>query len=140
MNHAVVQVSWHDAVAYAEWAGKRLPFEEEWGKAARGAEGRNYPWGDEFDSSLCNTSESGIGTTTRVGNYSPAGDSRSGCVDMAGNVWEWTASDYDKNAKVVRGGSWQDGSYKASCAFRGSRYGTDATRFDMGFRCVRGSE
>jgi len=107
LDHPVVQVIWHDAVAYAEWAGVRLPTEQEWEKAARGVDGRVYPWGDEFDPTRCNTRESGVRTTTPVDRYSPDGDSSCGCADMAGNVWEWTASEVEPGSerRVLRGGS-----------------------------------
>jgi sulfatase modifying factor 1 len=127
MDHPVVQVSWHDAVAYAEWAGVRLLTEQEWEKAARGMDGRIYPWGDEFDPARCNTRESGIGTTTPVGRYSlrlhpelvEGGDSPCRCVDMAGNVWEWTASEWKPGGgRVLRGGSFIDGEDRARCAAR----------------------
>jgi formylglycine-generating enzyme required for sulfatase activity len=119
-DHPVVQVSWHDAVAYAEWAGARLLTEEEWEKVARGIDGRIYPWGDEFDLARCNTYESGIGTTTPVGRYSPDGDSPCGCADMAGNVWEWTASEPELGSadRVLRGGAFLDYAGVVRCAFR----------------------
>ena len=108
-THPVVYVNWHDARAYAEWAGLHLLSEAQWEKAARGGlqipnpqnpgelvdnpnPRRRYPWGDEFDKSRCNTDESGTGDTTPVGKYSPQGDSPYGVTDMAGNVWEWTRS------------------------------------------------
>ena len=98
-DHPVVNVSWKDAVAFCRWlsqaSGKtiRLPTEAEWEKAARGDDGRIYPWGDEPPTKeLCNFSNN-VGDTTPVGQY-PAGASLCGALDMAGNVWEWTGSLY----------------------------------------------
>ncbi|NTV64120.1 MAG: SUMF1/EgtB/PvdO family nonheme iron enzyme, partial [Oscillochloris sp.] len=113
-DHPVVGVSWDDAVAYAAWSGKRLPSAAEWQRAA-GGPGRRYPWGDEFDPGRCNTREAGIGSTTSVGAYSPAGDSPHGVADMAGNVWEWLSDPAGANDdyRLLRGGAWR---YSASFA------------------------
>jgi formylglycine-generating enzyme required for sulfatase activity len=89
-----VNISWHEAEAFAKWSGKRLPIEAEWEKAARGTDGRIYPWGNEFDKTRLNCAEAKIKKTTPVTKY-PQGRSFYGCFDMAGNVWEWTADWYD---------------------------------------------
>jgi len=136
-DHPVAYVSWEDAVAYAEWAGGRLPTEQEWEKAARGIDGRVYSWGDEFDAARCNARESGIETTTPVGRYSPGGDSPCGCTDMAGNVWEWTASEWEpgRDVRVLRGGAFGCEGRNVRCAarFRLSPYYRGR---DFGFRLV----
>jgi formylglycine-generating enzyme required for sulfatase activity len=172
INCPAVFVSWHDARAYCAWLtevwraeGKiaasevvRLPTEAEWEKAARGVHGYRWPWGDEWDETRCNNDELGLGNTCAVGLFSNA--SPYGCLDIAGQVWEWTTSllrdnlrgiefEYPYNPsdgrenlnvgsevhRVLRGGSFIDDRFRTRCAFRYGYY--PKGRFHiLGFRVV----
>jgi toxoflavin biosynthesis protein ToxD len=147
----VVLVSWDDAVAYCEWLGGRLPTEAEWEKAARGTDGREWPWGDQWDPARCNTMESfNPPHMTAAGSFSPSGDSPYQVADMSGNVWEWCASvivpyPYQSadgresraalGQRVIRGGSWGEGRYRCRCASRNATK-PDDMGFTIGFRVV----
>lgn len=154
-DHPIVNVTWDDAKAYADWAGVLLPTEAQWEKAARGADGRIFPWGNDWDPTKCHNLIGGNlnANTSPVGSY-PAGASPYGCLDMAGNVsqWcaDWYADDYYQHApaknprgpdngdyRVLRGGAWHLGLdiYLYRCAYRFGYYPDYEWSF-FGFRCA----
>lgn len=107
-THPIVNVSWNDCKAYADWAALRLPTGAEWQLAASGGDGRWFPWGQDWDPSKCVNSDSNPrrSSTSPVGTL-PAGDSPFGCSDMSGNAFEWCANDYE-DGKEMRGATWID--------------------------------
>ncbi len=132
-KHPVVLVSWYDVVAYCRWVGKPFPNLQQWEKAARGTDGRKYPWGDKYEDGRCNSYHEGLEKTTPVDKY-PKGVSPYGCYDMAGNVWEWTSTPKEIGW-VLKGGSWFDGDVRV----RSTAYGWAQPHVkgnNTGFRCV----
>jgi formylglycine-generating enzyme required for sulfatase activity len=163
LDHPVVDVSWEEARAFCAWLSNqqspiedpqcpiRLPTEAEWERAARGADGRMFPWGIAWDGARANTRESVRGITSPVGAY-PDGASAEGCLDMAGNVWEWTSSldvryPYDAadgredphapGRRILRGGCYANPHGYARCACR-FRLAPSAHNEFLGFRLARG--
>lgn len=146
-NHPVVFVSWHDANSYCSWAGRRLPTEAEWEKAARGPNGNIYPWSDAAPQDFLVNYNNHLGTTSDV-NAHPYGVSAYRAADMAGNVWEWVGSLYQpypydetdgredlssSGQRVLRGGSWKDDTVRSAFRFR---LDPKTTSSNIGFRCA----
>ncbi len=135
-RHPIINLTCSEAMAYAEWVGKRLPTEDEWEKAARGPDGRLWPWGNRFDERLCATTwrfDYDQRDTTMVGGFSPQGDSVYGVSDV-GHIWEWTASWFESvRYKVVRGGPWRDTKEPPLVINRSFE---DDRAHDVGFRCA----
>ncbi len=150
----VTGVTLSDAEAYARWAGKRLPTEEEWEAAAHGRTPTVFPWGNAFDPSRANVKASGLGAPVRVGTY-PAGASPFGVLDMTGNVWEWTASEarlypgsnekppsWDKplepgvRLQIIRGGAFTEDTKRCTVTYR-NWVPSDFKARELGFRCAQ---
>lgn len=146
-EHPVVNVDLDDARAYARWAGKRLPTEEEWQYAAQGGDGRKYPWGDTMSPGRCNAGETGATTPVRA---FPEGRSPFGCYDMCGNIWQWTESEHSDGRTrfcIIRGGSFYTAKGSGWYMDGGPRPANFAAKFllmwpgldrcsTIGFRCV----
>ena len=151
-NQPVSGITWYEADAYARWCNKRLLTEAEWERAARGTDGRVYPWGNEMDYTKLYYILSGTSRLKNVGSYS-AGASPDGILDMSGSLWEWTSDWYEENyysitpienptgpnegnEKILRGGAWNSDRLQWKSTYRNHER-PGIRRFDIGFRCAR---
>ena len=133
-DHPVVFVTWHDAHAYAQWAGKLLPDSRQWEKAARGTRGEAYPWGNQPTPAKCNAREGGIGSTTPVDRYH-SGVSPYGVYDLCGNVWEWCSTETEPGRYELKGSAFTSPFHRATP----STFNDAAAEMnddDTSFRCV----
>ena len=151
-SYPMTKIDWYQSRAYCEWRGARLPSEAEWEKAARGPDGRMYPWGEEFDPSYVSPNYDKANGIVDVGTYEK-GKSPYGLYDMAGNVWEWTATlylpypgnqaapeDYREGEYVLRGGASHFGDpYALTTWFRYASFAEDQENY-IGFRCARAAQ
>jgi formylglycine-generating enzyme required for sulfatase activity len=158
MRHPVERVSWHEATAYAAWAGLRLPTEAEWERAARGADGRRWPWGDRFDEARAVVWDNAkaLGVTTVAIDRFPGGESSDGVRHLAGNVEEWVLDELvpyagsahrspvtEGGCRVLRGGSWFYTNEYARGSFRRGalpEFTGYAGAGGPGFRCARDAD
>jgi len=148
-NYPMIRVDWHTAKAYCSWAGRALPTEAQWEKAARGTTGRIYPWGNDLPNGGLLNYNNDVGDVTEVGSY-PSGASIYGVLDMTGNVFEWTTTLYKpypyeaddgredlsvSDARVLRGGAWSSNGNFIRATTRIRSNPTNSTDY-YGFRCA----